>query len=208
MMRPTLPTGVSSRSMMAAVVLGTALTASGTKAEVTSPEVTSPQATGEVVQSMSKYCQVCWRNARLPIDRWADCTQQVLVRLLERVPQSQWQSMLRSEGDDKREFIRAIDTVKKRTQRDKRFGDLPLEVVDIEMSTSFNYRDQWEAVTAAASRILNNRQRRIVELTATGWAVPEIASELGLPPERISDEKYKAVKKLRSELGVDLGTYE
>ncbi len=34
-------------------------------------------------------------------------------------------------------------------------------------------------------------------------AVPEIAEELRTTPERVSDEKYKAIRKLRSHLGVD-----
>ena len=33
-----------------------------------------------------------------------------------------------------------------------------------------------------------------------GWSVPEIADELALPVERISDEKYKAIRKLRRHL--------
>ena len=205
-MRQMLPSSIGSRSVMAAMVLGTALTATGTKAAI-SPQPTSmssEDASGDAVRSVSKYCQACWRNARIPIDRWTDCTQQVLVRLLERIPQNQWEAMLRSEGDDKREFVRAIDAVKKRTQRAKRFVELPLDVVDKRNTPTTDIRDQWEAMTMAASRVLNTRQRRIVELSATGWAVPEIATELGTTPERVSDEKYKAVKKLRTELGIDV----
>jgi DNA-binding NarL/FixJ family response regulator len=51
--------------------------------------------------------------------------------------------------------------------------------------------------------VLSDRQRRIVELSADGWAVPDIAAELRTTPERVSDEKYKAVRKLRAELGVE-----
>jgi hypothetical protein len=32
--------------------------------------------------------------------------------------------------------------------------------------------------------------------------VQEVADRLALPPERVSDEKYKAIRKLRSHLGV------
>jgi DNA-directed RNA polymerase specialized sigma24 family protein len=204
-MRPMIPSAARSRTVMAAVVLGTALTATGTQAIESQP--TSPlsagEATGEAIQGVSRYCQACWRNARLPIDRWTDCTQQVLIRLLERVPQNEWTTMLRSEGEDKREFLRAIDAVKKRTQRSKRFGELTTDVADSRNVSSADTRDQWDAVTVAADRVLNSRQRKIVELTATGWAVPDIASELGTTPERVSDEKYKAIQKLRSVLGTD-----
>ena len=48
-----------------------------------------------------------------------------------------------------------------------------------------------------AAEVLRPRQRRLLDLTADGWTVPEIAAELKTTPERISDEKYKAVKKLQ-----------
>ncbi|WP_238602590.1 sigma-70 family RNA polymerase sigma factor [Fimbriiglobus ruber] len=197
-----------SRSMMVAVVLGTALTAGGSKGAPTAPlkqaNVTAPQdLTPEAVKDITKYCQVCWRNARLPMDRWDDCTQQVFARLLERVPQGQWTAMLNTEGDERREFFRAIDAVKKRTQRARRYVDLSPDHADDRNRAADHVRDQWETVDRAARDVLSPRQQRIVELAAGGWAVPEIAVELGTTPERVSDEKYKAIRKLRTHLGVD-----
>ena len=58
-----------------------------------------------------------------------------------------------------------------------------------------------DAVARAADKVLSPRQRRLLELTADGWTVPEIASELGTSAERVSDEKYKAVKKLQHYFG-------
>ncbi len=193
-------TGGRSRTVMAAMVLGTVLSA-GTGTAQTRPADRSQVGTADpsAVNAVSRYCQTCWRNARLPIDRWTDCTQQVFVRLLERVPSSQWAGMLASEGEDKREFLRAIDAVKKRTQRAKKFGELSADV----SVAGFSRRDEWEAVNTAADKVLSDRQRRIVSLTANGWTVPDIASELGTTTERVSDEKYKAIRKLRVELGTD-----
>ena len=48
----------------------------------------------KAVTDISKYCQTCWRNARLPADRWPDCTQAVFVRLLERVEADKWGTVL------------------------------------------------------------------------------------------------------------------
>jgi DNA-binding CsgD family transcriptional regulator len=185
---------------MAAVVLGTALTATGTQATGPTPTTDRQADDTAAVTGVSKYCQACWRNARLPIDRWPDCTQQVLVRLLERVPRDRWAAMLHADGEDKREFLRAIDAVKKRTQRARKFGELSVEVADLQARST---RDQWEAVNTAAERVLSDRQKRIVEMSATGWAVPDIATALGTTTERVSDEKYKAIRKLRTELGVE-----
>ena len=50
--------------------------------------------------------------------------------------------------------------------------------------------------------VLTERQDRIVELWTHGWTVPEISQELGLPLARVSDEKYKAIRKLRGQLAM------
>src|SRR4051812_10867414 len=65
--------------MMAAMVLGTAVSTSDARAAM----VTAPQTSA--INDITRYCQVCWRNARLPADRWGDCTQQVFTRLLQNV---------------------------------------------------------------------------------------------------------------------------
>jgi len=39
-----------------------------------------------------------------------------------------------------------------------------------------------------------------MQLSFEGWSVHEIAAELRTPPERVSDEKYKAIRKLRGRL--------
>lgn len=180
--------------MMVAVVLG-ALAATPTKASAASPN--TPTSSDKAVTDISKYCQTCWRNARLPADRWQDCTQEVFIRLLERVDANKWGSVLvDDETIERREFLRAIDAVKKRTQRARKFAALSPDLPE-RHPVSNTTRDDREAVAKAAAEVLSARQRRILELTADGWPVPEIASELGTTVERISDEKYKAIKKLQ-----------
>lgn len=190
-----------SRSVMAAVVLGTAFTAA--EAAATPPVPAAVQVDDSAVRDLSKYCQACWRNARLPIDRWTDCTQQVFVRLLERVAPDQWAALLKSDGEDKREFLRAIDAVKKRTQRARRTVELAADVAEVHNRSEATVREQREAVRLAAEEVLTDRQRAILDLSADGWAVTDIATELGVPPERVSDEKYKAIRKIRHHLRVD-----
>jgi len=186
--------------MMVAVVLG-ALAVSPTEA---SGESRGPQASGpdsKAVVGISKYCQTCWRNARLPADRWQDCTQEVFLRLLERVEGEKWGAVLvDDETTERREFLRAIDAVKKRTQRARKFAGLSVDHADARPLHN-TAKDDREAVAKAATEVLSPRQRRLLELTAEGWTVPEIATELGTTAERISDEKYKAVKKLQHFFG-------
>jgi RNA polymerase sigma factor (sigma-70 family) len=182
------------RTMVAAVVLGAALTAMGPEAaRAATPD---PQAVADI----SRYCTACWRNARLPVDFWNDCTQEVLARLLRTVPSEQWFDALRGEGEERRELVRAIDAVKKRTQRSRTYAALADEVPD---RAGLDRRDEWEAVDKAAASVLSPRQQRIVQLTRDGWSIPEIAGELNTSPERVSDEKYKAIRKLRVFFGTD-----
>ncbi|QEL20256.1 sigma-70 RNA polymerase sigma factor region 4 domain-containing protein [Limnoglobus roseus] len=189
--------GRSSRSLMVAVVLGTALTAMGTEARATA------KTESQAITDISKYCTACWRNARLPEDRWGDCTQQVLTRLLERVEQEKWGSILAEETSERKEFLRAIDAVKKRTQRARKYASITPDHADWRNELTDDLRDRREAVTLAACTVLSDRQKQIVELTAGGWGVPEIAAQLGTTVDRVSDEKYKAIRKLRTHFGVE-----
>ena len=52
----------------------------------------------------------------------------------------------------------------------------------------------------AAEEVLSARQKRIMQLSFEGWSVQEIADEVVMPVERVSDEKYKAIRKLRTHL--------
>src|ERR1700761_7041830 len=119
-----VPAAARSRTVMMAAVLGTALVAGSNSARAESKQVSSA-----AIQDISRYCQACWRNARLPADRWSDCTQEVLTRLLETLEPQQWDRVLQDdEGEERREFLRAIDAVKKRTQRARKFAALTPDV--------------------------------------------------------------------------------
>jgi RNA polymerase sigma factor (sigma-70 family) len=192
-MRRFLPSKPGSRQMMVAVVLG-ALAASPARAST--PTSTAAPST-KAVTDISKYCQTCWRNARLPADRWQDCTQEVFVRLLERLEADKWTSVLvDDETIERREFLRAIDAVKKRTQRARKFAGLSPDLPESRPVSNMS-KDDRDVLAKAAAEVLSPRQRRLLDLTADGWTVPEIADELKTTAERISDEKYKAIKKLQ-----------
>src|SRR5262249_19579258 len=138
-----------SKAMVVAVVLGTALAASSAQGSTTEQK---PKA----VQDIGKYCQTCWRNARLPADRWQDCTQEVFTRLLERVEPDKWETVLTDdETDERREFIRAIDAAKKRVQRARKFHGLTPDVPDYRGRNENSVRDDWAAVTEASAEGLS-----------------------------------------------------
>jgi RNA polymerase sigma factor (sigma-70 family) len=185
------------RPYVMAVVLGTALTALGSAPATAA----APEPTFRAVNDLSRYCTTCWRNARLHPDVWTDCTQEVLSRLLERVGPDSWGRVLKDDCEERREFLRAIDAVKKRTQRGKRWLPEPAEgVADRRDLHRREVTDERDAVAHAAAELLSQRQQRIMQLSFDGWSVHEIAAELRTPPERVSDEKYKAIRKLRDRL--------
>lgn len=186
------------RPYVMAVVLGTALSA--TTAPGQAATTPAPQTTTQAIGDMSRYCATCWRNARLPLDCWSDCTQEVFRRLLERMPTEAWDQTLRGEGEERREFLRAIDTVKKRAQRARRFSPAIDNVADARDSQRRDLHEEREIVRQAAAEVLSPRQQRILQLGFEGWSVQEMSEELHLSADRVSDEKYKAIRKLRTHL--------
>ena len=147
---------------------------------------------------LSRYCAACWRNARLPMDHWPDCTQEVFRRLLERVPAGQWNLLLKNDTEERRELVRAIDAVRKRLQRDRHRTqtgeDWASEIASPQTQQCDENRQELDS---ASQKLLTQRQRQIVSLTRAGWSVPEIAENLTTTCDRVSDEKYKAIQKRR-----------
>jgi len=184
--------GQSRRKYLAAMVLGTALAALGQNETASAQDIS-----GQAIQDISRYCTACWRNARLPVDRWGDCTQEVFRRLLERLEPQAWDQVLAGEGEERKEFIRAIDAVKKRMQRERHQSPLLEDQITNSKETS-DYGEENEAVRKAASQLLSPRQQKILRMMGEGWSVAEISQELNVNPERVSDEKYKGIHKLRA----------
>lgn len=188
------------RGYVVAMVLGTALSALGSGA---APAAVASETTVRAVADMSRYCTACWRNARLHPDCWTDCTQEVFSRLVERVTPEAWSRVLKDEGEERREFLRAIDTVKKRTQRSRKASSLASEVADGSDLNGRRLAEEREAVSKAAAELLSDRQRQILALSFEGWQVQDIARTMRLSADRVSDEKYKAIRRLRAYFSSD-----
>ncbi len=186
---------------VAAMVLGTALSTLGQVAAAA--PVAAPERAERAVTDISRYCTACWRNARLNPECWTDCTQEVFTRLMERVAPETWSRVLKDdEGQERREFLRAIDAVKKRTQRSRKYSPCPEHAVaDRRDGPARQLADDRDAVRQAAAAVLSPRQQDILDLSFDGWSVQDIAGKLKVPAERVSDEKYKAIRKLRDYFG-------
>jgi hypothetical protein len=158
----------------------------------------------DLVRDIQRYCTVCWRNARLDPRLWDDCTQEVCCRLLTKARDGQLDltQVLAEDTPDRRELVRAIDMVRKRIQRTKRFQPLDGSTTPAS-DLDRRQRDQLELgeiLETARRAVLTTRQDRIIELWMRGWSVPEIGVELDMPVTRVSDEKYKALRKLERQL--------
>jgi len=168
----------------------------------------------DLVRDIQRYCTVCWRNAHLDPGLWDDCTQEVCCRLLgkARAGQLDLNLVLAEDTPERRELVRAIDMVRKRVQRTKRHLSLDEQYApspDLDRQQR-NRQELGEILEAARHAVLTPRQDRIVELWTRGWSVPEISESMKLPVARVSDEKYKALRKLERHLAdrrddLDLG---
>jgi DNA-directed RNA polymerase specialized sigma24 family protein len=158
----------------------------------------------DLVRDIQRYCTACWRNARLDPRLWDDCTQEVCCRLLTKAREGQLDmtQVLAEDTPERRELVRAIDMVRKRVQRARRYQPLdgfstPASDLD---QRERNRLELGEILEAARHAVLSDRQDRIIELWMRGWSVPEIGDEMKLPVTRVSDEKYKALRKLERQL--------
>src|SRR5215203_118207 len=84
----------------------------------------------DLVRDIQRYCTACWRNARLDPGLWDDCTQEVCCRLLgkARAGQLDLNLVLGDDTPERRELIRAIDMVRKRVQRTKKYQALDEQI--------------------------------------------------------------------------------
>ncbi|MDB5350971.1 MAG: DNA-directed polymerase specialized sigma subunit, sigma24 [Planctomycetota bacterium] len=166
--------------------------------------LTSQGSETDLVRDIQRYCTACWRNARLDPGLWDDCTQEVCCRLLgkARAGQLDLNLVLGDDTPERRELVRAIDMVRKRVQRTKKYqvlDDQSTPGPDID-ARDRERQELGELLENARRAVLSERQDRIVEMWTRGWSVPEISTALDMPAARVSDEKYKALRKLERHL--------
>jgi hypothetical protein len=158
----------------------------------------------DLVRDIQRYCTVCWRNARLDPTLWEDCTQEVCCRLLAKVRTGELElsQVMADDTPERRELVRAIDMVRKRVQRSKRHLSLdPVVTPSVDVDRKNRERFELGEILETARRaVLSSRQDRILELWMRGWTVPEIGEEMKMALARVSDEKYKALRKLEQYL--------
>lgn len=155
------------------------------------------------VTALQRYCLASWRQAGIPTQEWDDCTHEVVVEFLSRLDASHMDvAMDRPDSDARRELVRSIWCVTQRSRRARAKATVSLDAVG-EPEESVNTTMAWESVEPLLES-LNSTQRTILHSLREGSSIAEIAAELKVPAARVSDQKYKAIKKLQNELAAEL----
>ena len=150
------------------------------------------------LDSVRRYCVSSWRQARIARQDWDDCTQQVLADLLQRVRRDGIpRAMNEPTSHERQELKRAVWAAAQRWRRQRRSA--PLYSHDVESPERGVARQEAQELIDASDS-LSARQRFILHRSLDGATARELAEELGVPAARVSDEKYKAIQKLRREL--------
>jgi len=159
----------------------------------------------DTIDKIERYCTVSWRNAGISQQEWDDCTQQALVELLDRISREGLSEAVENiESHERRELNRTVWRTVQRWRRRPRPQSLD-EARTGEPHDAFHSSETesaWGQIASASESCLSERQQRILSMMRDGWRVGEIAEKLQIPQARVSDEKYKAIVKLRSALGV------
>ena len=182
-----------SATACAAVVIATSL---GTAATADARE-------NRAIESIDRYCRASWRNARIDQQDWEECTQQTFVELLDRVSRDRWiEAIENNQSNERRELNRSIWRVAQRWRRaPRRPGGSAGMLAPTPANRQGNERpglDDVLRILSSPNSGLSARQQEVMLRWADGHSVAEIAADLNLPPARVSDEKYKAIRKLRA----------
>jgi DNA-directed RNA polymerase specialized sigma24 family protein len=116
--------------------------------------------------------------------------------------------VLNRDTPDGPDFFRAIDMVKKRAQRERAFQPLDERVADLAAVSGSDGASEsaaWRgALDDAIDHHLNAREASLIRDTLLGKSPAEIAHSWGVAPKTVSNEKTRALHKLREALTADL----
>jgi RNA polymerase sigma factor (sigma-70 family) len=159
---------------------------------------------------MDRYLARAWFRAGIAPQQHDDCTQAVYASLLQglgrdrfdqllsEVGQSGIRDVLSRETADGPDFFRAIDTVKKRAQRERSFQTL--DVASMNRPDNSQSSDWRSTLQEAILSALSPREAALIQATLQGETPAEIAQQWGIAPKTVSNEKTRALQKLREAL--------
>jgi hypothetical protein len=162
---------------------------------------TEPFVDAATIESIDSYCAASWHQANIPRQDWDDCSQQAFVRLLTRVSQDRWtEAINNAQSRHRRELNRCIWATTqwwRRSHRHRSLGEEDLSDRADTLVFGVTMSEVLEAMHCDAVG-LTPIQRCVVDLWASGHSIAEMAAKLEVTSRRISDEKYRAIAKLRA----------
>jgi DNA-binding CsgD family transcriptional regulator len=177
----------------------------------TSAHGSDPPALSSGLTQLNKYLSRAWCRAGIPVQMHEDSSQAVFTTLLQQRRRSRFDTLVNDVGhsgikhvlsretNEGVDFFRAVDMVKKRAQRERVFR--PLDAADVPASSRYaDSRAQREALREAVDQSLSRREASLINDTLLGKTPAEIALHWGVAPKTVSNEKARAVQKLREAL--------
>jgi RNA polymerase sigma factor (sigma-70 family) len=166
------------------------------------------------LSQLDRYLGRAWARAGIAPQQHDDCTQAVYTTLLQTLGRERFDGLLGEIGEtgirdvlsretaEGPDFFRAIDTVKKRAQRERTYQ--PIDAVDVSDPGSDHPAAAMSgALREAIDTSLNAREAELIEATLQGETPAEIAQKWGVAPKTVSNEKSRVIQKLRDALGAD-----
>jgi RNA polymerase sigma factor (sigma-70 family) len=175
------------------------------------------QAAESGFRQLERYLSRAWYRAGVPVQQHDDCSQAVYVSLLQGWGTDRFDRMITDIGHggvrevlsrdtaDGPDFFRAVDTVKKRAQRERNFQPLDDKAELVAAPRDDSQAARWRgALQEAIDQSLTPREAALIYATLKGETPLEIASQWGLAPKTVSNEKTRVIQKLRDFLVTDL----
>lgn len=155
------------------------------------------------ITDITRYMTASWRSARINSADWADLTQEAFAELLGRIPRDRLPVAIEdSDSGERRELNRSVWCAAQRWRRVRRHASLeglaPPAAPDA--PSSLDDAELVEHLQTIADRRLSGRQRRILASWCEGESVGDIARSLGISSSLASNEKYKAIQRVRGVL--------
>jgi RNA polymerase sigma factor (sigma-70 family) len=165
------------------------------------------------LSQLDRYLARCWSRAGIAPQQQDDCTQAVYATLLQNLGRDGFDDLAADIGQNGipqvlnrdstlgPDFFRAVDMVKKRATRQKAFVALDEQTEPYTTAGTDGAAENWRGVlNEAIDRSLNPREADLIRATLQGFSPAEIASRWGVAPKTVSNEKTRALQKLRDAL--------
>jgi RNA polymerase sigma factor (sigma-70 family) len=159
---------------------------------------------------LDRYLSRAWYRAGIPPQQHDDCTQAVYLTLLQNLGRDPFDKLLGDVGrlgvrdvlsretPEGPDFFRAVDTIKKRAQRERSFQPLDEKGEIVGSPRASSVPADWRgALQEAIDQALSPREAALIYATIKGETPQEIASQWGVAPKTVSNEKTRVIQKLR-----------